>query len=482
MQEETGFIIINDEPNRAYHIEHEAMDVGGGRDPDQGLYRIWLSNFSDTVSGVDWNFRKLDMCLLSFDGKTLTYAALARRGRKVATAKYQIKYTHLVKFSPITFERITEQISAGFRAHIVRTSRGDGSRVPPATWRALLRALSQVDPLARKAIEELQRLRDLSEQRLNGRGYTVMALEKDAVSLALECSGLGRYREQLAWTPVDQGPAPFLKGLRSVPIREDGIIAHDANVFGDWTREAANPISTEFRSGLDRLTIMNVNRTPIEQTLGVDLVYYHHIFRSFVMVQYKRMTDIGGSGEPSYRPTEKSYQREVERMRAFSEANWDRDQRESRPEDYRLHDGAFYFKFCSSVLFAPLATTMLPGMYFPLDYWGILESSGSIRGPKGGTVITPSNTGRHLSTTIFTDLVKHGFVGTRLNVSRSLEETIRTLLEGRHSVICAARTEDDSIITDEMWESFESDYRSEWPSDPGPNFGNMDSWPGEDEK
>jgi hypothetical protein len=36
--------------------------------------------------------------------------------------------------------------------------------------------------------------------------------------------------------------------------------------------------------------MINVNRTPIEKTMGADLVYYDNTYRSHVMVQYKMMT------------------------------------------------------------------------------------------------------------------------------------------------------------------------------------------------
>lgn len=35
--------------------------------------------------------------------------------------------------------------------------------------------------------------------------------------------------------------------------------------------------------------VMNANRTPVERTLGVDLVYWNEQERAFVLVQYKKM-------------------------------------------------------------------------------------------------------------------------------------------------------------------------------------------------
>ena len=65
--------------------------------------------------------------------------------------------------------------------------------------------------------------------------------------------------------------------------------------------------------GIEYLTILNCNRQPLEQTLGVDLIYYSHRFDSFVLVQYKRMSE--GTQGAEYRPgNDPSHEKELERM------------------------------------------------------------------------------------------------------------------------------------------------------------------------
>ena len=51
----------------------------------------------------------------------------------------------------------------------------------------------------------------------------------------------------------------------------------------------------------ERLTIINCNRQKVEETPGVDLVYYNHTFKSFVMVQYKRMKRVPEVGSAAFR-------------------------------------------------------------------------------------------------------------------------------------------------------------------------------------
>jgi len=47
--------------------------------------------------------------------------------------------------------------------------------------------------------------------------------------------------------------------------------------------------SIQKRNG-DTLKIMNVYRTPLEDTTSADLVYYDDTYNSYIMVQYKMMT------------------------------------------------------------------------------------------------------------------------------------------------------------------------------------------------
>jgi len=144
-------------------------------------------------------------------------------------------------------------------------------------------------------------------------------------------------------------------------VREDQMIQHDTSVFGDWARVGGSQIGTvEFtnRSG-ERLTLMNVNRTRVEENLGVDLVYYSHRFRAFVLVQYKRMVNEGRTY--GYRPIDPSYTSELTRMKAVNSTVIPTVST-LELDDYRLNEGPFFFKLCSAHIVDPGSTDMIPGM------------------------------------------------------------------------------------------------------------------------
>ena len=249
-----------------------------------------------------------------------------------------------------------------------------------------------------------------------------MALEKDACGLALEIFGVPRKLVARRETP--QEPAPFLQGLQDVALREDPMIQHDAANFPGLKLIKHSQIGcAEFQKGKERLTLLNVNRTSIEETLGVDLIYYQHQYRAYILVQYKRMSS-DSFGCWAFRPTEQQCQKELKRMRAFKAAYPDASI-SSATAVYRLSAEAFFFKLCKSVTFTPIETKLIEGMYIPLDYWELLLKSPNIIGPKKGLRIAYDNVERHLNNSEFVSLVRY-FYAAGLGPREKHERPYRT--------------------------------------------------------
>ena len=76
-----GLLFVVSEPKRTDHIREHAERYG---------------EFTDTVSAPDIAPRSRDVALISLDGQTFAYAALATRGNRIATAKYVIRFSRLV--------------------------------------------------------------------------------------------------------------------------------------------------------------------------------------------------------------------------------------------------------------------------------------------------------------------------------------------------------------------------------------------------
>jgi hypothetical protein len=303
-----------------------------------------------------------------------------------------------------------------------------GGVVSPRTWQRALEALSRISDEARTAIDELTTLITLNQALPRGE-HSIQAEERDAVLLSLEIAGLARHR-----IPFPAGSAAhFLDGIEySIP--EDALIVHDASRMPgfEFVREFPGT-ALEFRDEASgrSLTIMNVNRRPLETTTGVDLIYYRHEPQAFVLVQYKRLVREGDKW--LYRPNaDRHLAKEIARMDALKLPT----AVAAIPRDFRLSDSPFYIKLCKPPYADQSPERLIAGMYIPLAFWKALHASPDMKGPRGGTAIGYHNLDRWLTNTLFADLVAEAWIGTSGAATEQIAELIRSSLRlGKSAVI-----------------------------------------------
>ncbi len=163
--------------------------------------------------------------------------------------------------------------------------------------------------------------------------------------------------------------------------------------------------------------------------LGVDVVYFNQTFRSFVLVQYKRMVRDGrreGGGALWYRP-DKNLASEMERMRRVDELFG------GSAGDYRLSSQACWVKLCDSWGRLEEPKELVKGMYLAREYFA--ELLRTCKGPNGGTRLGYDNVPRHINNTMFAALVKDGWIGTRGTGTAELEEVARGVLANRRALV-----------------------------------------------
>ena len=428
MEQYSGFLLLFDEPRRRALLAHQ----------QKGPPRDW--RFTDTVSTPDWEPHDVELCFLALTPTHINFAALARRGRAVASAKAQIVFTDFVPLPNLALGRLQAAIRVRLLPHTIRSASGYGRRVPPAIWTRLFTAIKELCPEQASELDDLDRLRQSAQQPYGGPAVSTVAWERDAVGVALDVFGAKRASILARWSPsASQGIPPFVKGLGATTVREDSILGYDAATLPGWAqlKRYVQGIVT-FAKRSEYLTVVNVNRTPLETTLGVDLIYYHHVYKSYVLVQYKRM--LKESTDFVYRPTDKSYSRELERMRAFRAAYPDSGAA-TAVDAYRLDPSGFYFKLCPAETITPLDGTLVEGKYYPLAYWELLTSDGALHGTRGGLRVANRATKRHFSNTLFVNLVQAGWIGTRGVSSVALTAILSEALDNGRSVILASSGE-----------------------------------------
>lgn len=217
----SGYLIVFDEEQRTEWLRE---------------VQEWRGAFSDALSARDWGFKDYEICLVSFGGASIDLACLGRRGKIVATAKYRVDFSTFVPLRPLPFEEIERRISARVRSHFVRSTTGHGQRVPPETWTELIDVVREFRPESAEAINNLIRLQEASKRQFQGAAAEAVALERDAVGVALDIFDQSRElrkRSLARWSPPPNTLAPFMEGVDAARLTEEQMLAHDANVFAD---------------------------------------------------------------------------------------------------------------------------------------------------------------------------------------------------------------------------------------------------------
>lgn len=215
-----------------------------------------------------------------------------------------------------------------------------------------------------------------------------LAFERDAARLALSIVGL-EVEMDADWSGLDGNG--YLKSLSYTP-REEVLIAHDAVRFPGWQAlPGGEPDWLRFSDGTRHLRIANVDATPLERRLGVDLLYHHVEADTFVLVQYKKMTK-DEKGRWWYRPNAQLTEEMIRMQRVDSDPDSN-----AHPDarTWRLHPRACFLKLVAPPrTFDPTADRLLSGIYLPLSYLDELLKHDSTLGPQGAedALVTTTST------------------------------------------------------------------------------------------
>jgi hypothetical protein len=235
----------------------------------------------------------------------------------------------------------------------------------------------------------------------------------------------------------NQPPAatPFLHGMSSTPALEDHLIAYDVERFSDWVNVATDDVAWRaFASARRRIFVMNAKRTPVERTLGVDVVYWNDQDKAFVLVQYKKMTreSTGKSRSGStayrgiYRP-DRNLLAELARMAAIDALC------EQQPGDFRLLPTPCWLKLCRFDVQVRDLAALVGGMYLArVHFEELITKSAGRRGAK------------HL-TYDHVELVKDGWIGSRGAATGQIEQPVRG--QPRSPARCRRRRSDERLLS-----------------------------------
>ena len=379
------------------------------------------------------------LCLIVSKDNHITHVAKAKRGMRAGTELRRLNITDATRIiPPVSVTSLADSIPDRLqRWALPRLHKG--GLLSPKTFVALVDALIQLAPsscttLRRFSQERAERIGRLSKQSRNA-----LAFQKLAVSTAVTMAGLSRDSLQ-EWDPgQDSKPTSFLDGLPTARFREDAMVVSDLIKLPGYDLIKTLPYpAAVFESYETRLTIVLANRLPLEEQTGTDLIYFNETFRSFVMVQYKAMEQ--ENDEFVFRLPNEQLTLELDRMDILRNElmKWPTS---VEKDGFRLNNNPFYLKLCPRIVFNPDDTSLIRGMYIPLDYWNILSKDSSIKGPRGGKVISYGNVGRYFDNTEFVKMVAKAWIGTTSNQTDVLENLIRSTIQSGKAVAIGVKTD-----------------------------------------
>lgn len=393
----------------------------------------YRSHFSDIIRSNNTIHSK-GIAFISLDGESISYISIYSKGGRVATALNRITFRKPTCInSPLTFQSIEEGIPGHLQSHFRNQTSYGINLFSPKVLKAVKELIKKEFPEVEKIIVRIEKVLQGAELCYQERSVQIIAHEKDSVSLALRIAGFTD-EDLPAWSQQND-TTPFLAGYENAIIREDFMSMHDSQVFGEWAKISQYVVgAAKFEKEGHLLTIMNVNRHRIEECLGVDLLMYHHTYKAYVLIQYKRMIRESDS-LLCYRPIDASYATEISKMRKLQEDV--NPSNNTNLNNYRLNGEFCYFKLCPAEIQEPMSTKMITGMYLPLSYWDMLLSDDSTKGERGGRLVSYNNAQRYLNNTLFIQLFQDGWIGSQIEDTEMITKLIQEALDGKNSVVLA---------------------------------------------
>lgn len=251
------------------------------------------------------------------------------------------------------------------------------------------------------------------------------ALQEDALALALKTFGMSGGEAASFVDIVDDRET----SLARINILEDAVIEHDARVVPEFKLSHSDLTGrAKFTKGDEVLEVITANKRPLEEVLGVDLIYLNAVKKNIVMVQYKMLEPDRKKGGTDwlYRP-DGQLDKEMERMKRFGQSH------APGPLEYRINPEVFYLRFVRrDANLGKSAVTM------PIGHFRVLRRNPDCKGPRGAFRISyESLDGRYLRQNGFLDLIRSGYIGAYAQTTTDLNSIIEDILKNGRAVVAA---------------------------------------------
>ena len=250
--------------------------------------------------------------------------------------------------------------------------------------------------------------------------------QEDAIQLAMATF---RIQNQIPNEVVLKNGAISGLGMVGTHHYEDNVVSADASQLPGFDAIASDVTGrTVFERGAERLIIYTANRLPLEEMLGVDLIYINETKGNIVMVQYKMLEEErqrDGVSDWLFRP-DSQFQVEVARMQIPAS--------QGAMMDYRLNSSPFFFKFVKRRLIDSSPTSFLVS----LDHLKQILASPEAEGPRGAVRVSYDTLdGTYLRQDDMISLISSDYVDTHRTQTEALATIIDEVSRGKRALVLA---------------------------------------------
>lgn len=400
-------------------------------------------DISDPVPTINLQDNERIFALLCLQHRGwVSHICWGRKGQKAGTGLTRLNFERIHKLQAqidVTGSKIPAPLKVHKNFFVDRSAFSDAEAALDLVD-ALRKSSTEIDQYIAQSIADyklIDKLRDGERQ--------IVRYEHDATEMALRIAGITP-RDAYVWSPTREkktAVTSFFSGLKTKKLSEDDIIQWDLRRIPGFSIIHEQP---EFghcvlRDGGQTIHLFHANKNKLENTLGVDLIYFNENHHSFVMVQYKGTekalnTDL-------FRFPNEQLTAELERMDRVTRLI-EAPTKEVLAQDYRLCGSPFFLKFCPRDSFNPDNYGQIQGMIVPRDYWRMIEEDTTDRfvGPLGGKFYSFNNSPRYFDNTQFIAFLREGWIGTKSSVRDFLVQVLTEIIEDGHSVVFATKLDE----------------------------------------
>lgn len=419
-------------------------------------------SFTDALSSHDFEINSssnsISLALLSLSKNEISHICLIKKGNKVVTTKFRVEFSNLISLENLPISDVVSLIPKEYKKEILTSIQSVGKVFKNPIWQSIILAIKTLRPHLIQDINRLISLQKYSDVIFSGPVAEKLMLEREALGASLDIfTGGGNLREKvlMEWAPDKNQIAnfnhtektaefskkffktsSFISNLPKRFINEESAIQHDNVNYPDAEIQEYNAGVAIFKQGERKLEIHYANRNSLEANLGVDLIYYNEFYDAFNLIQYKIMQQ--ENGNHIYRP-DYQMEDELDRMNIFKTIHTPDNNSLSDDLSYRLNNDGFFFKLVPNKGLRPASGELIKGMYIPREYMNFLVGKSGPKGPRGGRVITFSNSPRYLTNSTFASLAYEGLIGTNEIESSRISKEIRNFYLNKGRTVLFAR-------------------------------------------